>query len=271
MHRIQVARWTSDAQTALDATAAAVTESFRHMITAWPGAWALSRGGLQAVATGVDIAALNGVWAEARDPDPAAAADLLDRIAGTGLPYCLRLRPGAPAAVSGLAVARGMAKQAEIPLMRMDDAAVVETSLPPAGLTIRQLSPSEAHLHATAAAAGFGAPEEHFLTLYSPQFLALPGIRCYGAYADDQLVATGVGLRLGSFVGILTVATLPGHRNRGYGTAVTVRAVRDGLRDGAQWAWLDATPAGYPIYRKLGFQVTERWQAWTSRERRAAP
>ena len=53
-------------------------------------------------------------------------------------------------------------------------------------------------------------------------------------------------------------------RSRGYAAAVTARAVADGLSGGAEWAWLRSSPAGYPVYTRLGFKTVERWSSWVS-------
>jgi predicted GNAT family acetyltransferase len=60
------------------------------------------------------------------------------------------------------------------------------------------------------------------------------------------------------------IATPPADRRRGYGAAVTARAVTDGLAAGARWSWLQSSVAGYPVYERLGFRTVESWQSWLS-------
>lgn len=66
----------------------------------------------------------------------------------------------------------------------------------------------------------------------------------------------------GSRTGIFNVATLPAFRGRGLGTAVTARAVAEGLAAGAPCCWLQSSPEGYGAYRNLGFRTVEMWQQW---------
>ena len=96
-------------------------------------------GGAIAFTSGVGVPTLNGVWPERADPDPGAVAGLLDQVSDTGLPYCMQLRPGASRELAGLAAARMMSPEEEIPLMVLEDPAAIRrarspTALPPARL-----------------------------------------------------------------------------------------------------------------------------------------
>jgi N-acetylglutamate synthase len=246
-----------------DAAAAALAASWQRLVGAIPAGWARRQGGAIALVTGVPSPFLNGVWPERADPDPEIVADLLDRVAATGLPYCLQLRPGSSPALSALAGHRGMSRdQDEVPLMVLEDPARLGRRVD--GLVVRQLHPEEAELHVRVAAAGFEAPLEPFRQLVTPDVLGLPGVRCYVGEADGRLVTTGIGVTLGACVGIFNVATPPADRRRGYGAAVTARAVADGLAAGAAWSWLQSSLPGYPVYEQLGFRAVESWQAWVS-------
>ncbi len=214
--------------------------------------------------TGVALPTLNGVWPESSDPDPGAVVELLEEVAATGLPYCLQLRPGARPGLTGLALARGMAPEEPLPLMLLEGTGALGAVVAADGLVVRQLSPDEAGTHARAAATGFEAPEAPFLQFITPSVLALPGVRCYLGEVDGEPVTTGMGVSVGPFVGIFNIATAPVHRGRGYGAAVTARAVTDGLAAGAQWSWLQSSAPGHSLYRRLGFRDIESWGVWLS-------
>jgi predicted GNAT family acetyltransferase len=107
-------------------------------------------------------------------------------------------------------------------------------------------------------------PEELFVQLISPDMLRLPGVRCYLGEVDGRAVTTGLGVTVGDFVGVFNIATPPAHRRQGYGAAVTVRAVADGVAAGAKWSWLQSSPAGYATYARLGFQTAETWPCWVA-------
>lgn len=247
-----------------DVAAAAHAGLREHLIAGLPAGWARRDGGVIGAVTGVGVPTVNGVWPEQVNPDPAVVAALLDEVAASGLPHCLQLRPGAAERLTALAARRGMVRSAPVPLMVLDDPAALRAAQQVPGLRLRQLAPEEAPIHAGVGAAGFEAPEELFVALMTPTVLRLPGTRCYLGEADAGLVTTGLGLTIGDSVAILNIATPPEHRGRGYGAAVTARAVSDGLNDGAQWSFLQSSAAGYGVYGRLGFVTVELWDCWFS-------
>lgn len=90
---------------------------------------------------------------------------------------------------------------------------------------------------------------EHFLRLS-------PG-GCRGAEVDGRLVGTVTTVRYEpGFAWIGMVLVDPEFRGRGVGTALLEEALR--LPRDVTTVWLDATPAGYGLYRKLGFEEDSR-------------
>jgi N-acetylglutamate synthase len=242
--------------------AGALVETWEHLVSAIEGGWSHAKGGGLAAVTGVAFPSLNGVWVERGDPDVEDIADLLDQVAATGLPHCLQFGPAGAGDLANLATKRGMVRGEDAPLMVLEDSGQLDAAQAPNGLMIRELLPGEAHLHARLAAAGFEAPLEMFLQLMTPAVLAAPGVRCYLGEADGQPVTTGLGIKLGSYVAIFNIATPSEQRRRGFGAAVTARAVADGLAAGAKWSWLQSSTAGYKVYERLGFRTFETWQCW---------
>ncbi len=154
-----------------------------------------------------------------------------------------------------------MAREADIPLMVLNDGSALDRA--EAGdLAIKVLPPAQAVVHAEVAAAGFEAPLEDFRRLMTPAVMGRSGVCCYVGELDGRSVATAVSVRLGTHAGIFNVATLPANQRRGYGAAITARAVRDAFRNGAEWAWLQSSQAGYRVYERLGFRAVESWECW---------
>jgi crotonobetainyl-CoA:carnitine CoA-transferase CaiB-like acyl-CoA transferase len=90
--------------------------------------------------------------------------------------------------------------------------------------------------------------------LYEPVVAAIPGVRIYVGRLEDRPVTTAMGWTANGATGIFQVATAPVDRRRGYGGAVTSRAVLDGFAAGADLAWLQSSRSGERLYRKLGFR-----------------
>lgn len=79
---------------------------------------------------------------------------------------------------------------------------------------------------------------QHFLAYWQ-------GIAC--------AISTLLYAKLGA--GIYAVATLPSHRNRGLGRALTLHAMYAARAAGYKTSILFATPSGLPVYEKLGFET----------------
>ena len=246
-----------------DEIARSNVRAWELLIGAVPGAWARREGGALGVVSGVELGGFNGVWGEAQDVDPAAVARLLDTVRESGMPHCLQLRPGWPPEVDEIARERGLVRVAGEPLMVLEDDRRLAASREVDGLSIRQLSPEEGALHAHVAAGSHVVRAEvPYRKVVSPEVLRTPGLRCYLGEVRGLAVTTALSVTIDDCVGIFSVATLPDHRRRGYGAAVTARAARDGFDAGARWAWLSASDAGYTVYRNMGFVTLERLDFW---------
>jgi len=71
---------------------------------------------------------------------------------------------------------------------------------------------------------------------------------------NGRAVATSRLFCAGGVAGIWHVSTLPEVRGKGYGTAMTLAVAQAGSQRGYRFSVLYATPAGYGVYRRLGFQ-----------------
>lgn len=224
------------------------------------GARVESRAGhLLLVCPQIRMSQFNGVWA---DEDRGAAAGLPDAIAeveGAGLPFGLQTRnrqhPETEREAERLGLVRvdreaGMAATA-------DD--LRERELPATDAEIVRVgSPRRREVQAVAEA-GFEVPRGALAPFFGEEAVAMPGLSLYLAFLDDVAVATASGFVQGEAVGIFSVATPPEHRRRGYGAAVTRRAVEDGFALGAELAWLQASSSGKSVYDRLGFREVESY------------
>ena len=92
----------------------------------------------------------------------------------------------------------------------------------------------------------------------------------HAARADGHVVATAATLPYGAFAWISMVLVRGEHRSRGLGTRLLKRCVET-LIERKQVPVLDATPAGKPLYRSMGFQETWSYQRLAASTVRVSP
>jgi ribosomal protein S18 acetylase RimI-like enzyme len=248
--------------TEADRAARGVIGAFRLLARNLPGMRAEPAGpGLLSLVSGAPIPTLNCLFTEDAQPDLAevdrAAADL----AGLGLPWSVQLRgePGADA--ERLADEYGLTARSTTPLMAY--VPVPGEPAPPARASaaarVDVAGLADQSQYAAALAAGFEAPPAVMAPFSAPEAFAIPGGVPYLAREDGQVVAVGFGVFAAGTAGVFNIATVPAYRGRGYGRAISSRIVADGVERGADLAYLQATPDGYPLYESMGFKTVETW------------
>lgn len=78
--------------------------------------------------------------------------------------------------------------------------------------------------------------------------------RFYLAFSDGRAVASSMLQLYGGNAVINMVATLPEYRGRGIGTAMTLTPLLEAREMGCTIGVLQASAAGEPVYRKIGFK-----------------
>jgi len=84
---------------------------------------------------------------------------------------------------------------------------------------------------------------------------AQPIFEHFLARRQGEPCAISTLLRAGRGAGIYHVTTLPAYRGRGFGKALTLAAMQSAQSAGYSTAILFATPSGYPLYQRLGFET----------------
>jgi ribosomal protein S18 acetylase RimI-like enzyme len=236
-----------------------------------PGMRVLDDDALVLVDSGLPCDTFN-VICRARLTDGAAAARVGDAVAyfaTVGRPFSWWVGPadrpangglGALLEAAGLVRAEGeVAMAADLGTLRPGEPA-------PRGLTVRRVRTREELADfARVNAANWTPPDVDVLVFYdraAPALLADDSpLRFYVGYADGRPVATAELAEGGGVVGLHNIATLEAHRRRGFGSALTLRALLDGLARGHRTAVLQAAPDGVGVYTRVGFrpfgEVTE--------------
>jgi len=141
--------------------------------------------------------------------------------------------------------------------MAADLMALNEDLSTPAGLTIMPVA-DQATLqqwsHVTRI--GFGIPEHcerRLFDLFAGLGFEMP-VRSYLAVVNGQPVGTSQLFLSAGVAGIYQVTCLPAARQKGIGAAITLAPLLEARRMGYRISILQASPLGYNVYRRLGFQ-----------------
>jgi ribosomal protein S18 acetylase RimI-like enzyme len=236
-----------------------VINAFRSLYTALAGASVQGRQSAHLlVCPSVPIPLFNAIWAMEEHPD-GAVGDLTSAMADVerqGIRFGVLVRQNRAPALEAKASRLGLTAVERLPAMVV---APNELNDPGHGdLEIVQIRDRDSLDAAIAvAAAGFEAPATLMQPLYQPAVANLSGLAFYLALVDGEPVSTATGWLGDGGVGIFNVATPPKWRGRGFGAAVTAHAVQDGFAAGAALAWLQSSPLGEPVYRRLGFRQVD--------------
>jgi GNAT superfamily N-acetyltransferase len=247
-----------------DPLARSLEAQFRELSGIRPVGWSEFRPGLFAGVTTAPVHALNGVIVfDATRADPDYLREAMDRVAAEGYPHALTVRGAAAPRIGELAARLGLAAVDDIPVMTLEHPGDLAIDLPP-GLSIRRLEREHAHEHFELTEEIFAMPEGSMAVMCPEDAFALAWVNAYIGEVDGEVVCTAMSYMTQGVVWIYDVATLDQHRGRGYGGAITARAISQAAAGGAQMAALQTSEDGFPVYRRLGFEVVESWTRWTS-------
>lgn len=137
----------------------------------------------------------------------------------------------------------------------------------PAGLAIRRVATlGELRDWGIPWAAAFRVPRAAFRLLQPVLPVDDPArgaqVRFFVGYKGTRPVACASIVVTEGIAGIYSVGTTPSARGRGFGAAITARAVEEGRLMGATSAYLVSTKMGYPVYQRLGFVPVCDYQSW---------
>lgn len=218
------------------------------------------RDGVRAVVSGIPVAWLNIIFVT-RPPRDAATAlqravELMD---ARGVPFVVRIREGLDAASEGAAVDLGLRPGDRVPGMILDDVRSVPNDGAPEGIEVRRVTKANLDDFLLVNQAGFGIPEDVVRQMITPALFDVLDVEAYVGYAGDEPVASSALVVTHRVAGIYNVATMPEHRRRGLGAALTLHAVRRGREEGCVMASLQASSMGRPVYERIGFRVAAEY------------
>jgi GNAT superfamily N-acetyltransferase len=215
--------------------------------------------------TGVPVADLNAVASTAREPDVEEVQRLAAAQDWTGTPWSIVVRGTPSSALATAARRHGLDEVHPVDFQLIELSPPPETPPPPAGVALRTVDGSEVGRYTELLGAGFGAPAAVFAPVTTAALLDSPGVTTHVAEIGGEPCGTAKTVVVGGCAVLLNVATLPAHRGRGVGRAVTVAALRHAAGAGARVACLHPSADGAALYASLGAVTAERWTYLRSR------
>jgi GNAT superfamily N-acetyltransferase len=211
------------------------------------------------VASGIDAAFFNGVFASGAVSDPdRVVRDATEFMSAQQVPWLLWVREGVDEELLDAGRRAGLGEAGGPPGMAL--ASIASAPDRPRGLDIEVVT-GRTDLDACRdlMARGFEMPVEFARRFLSEHTIADPGFVVVMGSVEGQPVSVALVSVTGSTAGIYNVATPAEHRRRGFGAAVTWAAIEEGAKLGCEHAVLQASELGAPVYREMGFVDVGRY------------
>lgn len=151
-------------------------------------------------------------------------------------------------------LAKGFQPVGEMPAMALDLERMTPAATPAniRVVRVRDQAMLDAWIRITSDGSDFPPPVARALIERDQSTLSPELWRYLGLLDGEPVAASSIGLTDG-VAGLYAVATLPEYRRQGLGTAVTQVPLQEAQKLGFKVAVLQATQAGYPVYKRLGF------------------
>ena len=169
------------------------------------------------------------------------------------LPFSIWCRTGLDPEIDGAVLGAGLSIGAGPPLMVLDD--VDRVPAPPEGVAITEVGPGDVADTITASAIGNTMPPHLAEVFANEDLVEEPDVAIVLARIDGAAVATAMTVLTGPAIGIYAVSTVPEHRGKGLGAAVTWAAVAAGRERGGTWSVLQSSDMGKGVYERMGYRV----------------
>lgn len=245
-----------------------LARTLRHLAEHAPGATVDDSGGVLLVSSSPTWPGPYHNGAFRLDPSvaPATVLERAEAFFASRCPgYCVWIAAHADDELEQAALARGYAAVSDEETPRMALEHRIGLGTPGDGITLHEVD--DERLRAEFVEVTVAAYAESFLPadaveahLGALEALRADGVRSVVARQGEAPVAAALILASDGVAGVQLVGTVPGARQRGLGELVTRWAVDAGFDSGAAAVVLEASAAGAPIYRRLGFSEISQYR-----------
>jgi ribosomal protein S18 acetylase RimI-like enzyme len=203
--------------------------------------------------SGIPTRDFNVVFIKRKSSKPAKLCEKWERyFAERELPFRVTITPGLEDSYALTLVDRGYKKMESVPVMSLFN--IPHTFGERTDLVIKAVKDlTELGHFQEAGEKGFSLPEGSGPFVITEQVLNLPDCDLFIGYCDGRPACTSMLIKTGPVAGIYWVSTIAEYRNHGFGQAITEHAVVSGKNMGCDFACLQASKMGKPVYEKIGF------------------
>lgn len=243
-----------------------ITDGLNGMLGAAPDYYAVTSRGASLVLCGEPVADLNYISLSAAD------ASSLEQARGhiheadrRGQPFILAVAESVADEGARLCEAEGLVHATSWPLMvcsKRDNAATSKATVEVSVVADTGALDAMAAVLADAYSMPLAAIQRVMpLSLYDS-----PGIASYIAAHDGGVESSVTITRHGKVRGVWAMGTTAGAQGKGIGKALLIEAMNREWDAGAEAFFLGATPAGFPLYQKLGYETVSTAGVWVRGE-----
>jgi ribosomal protein S18 acetylase RimI-like enzyme len=244
-----------------------LTAADRNMALAWQGLLAsapkpgrVEDDGVLLLSSGLPVGLFNPAFVSAAPTEPGAmVARIVDHYGSLGSVFALYFRDEVAPGLGAACTEAGLVEHWQPPLMVLDPIPDAPPSSP-AEVRVSRLDAGNLDGYTHAMCVGFGMPRQIGDLLFGPNLLALDGFLGFVGSVDGEPVATSAMYVSDGVSGVYNVATVPEHRGRGYGEALTWAAAMAGAEAGASCSILQASEQGEPVYTRMGYATPARYR-----------
>ena len=243
--------------------------NFESTVRLWgglPSSDMEEKNGILVVSTGVAIPDQNyaiGILPEAPAASPAAARSFFRK---KGMPFTWWVPPGDDNIKESERIAGdGLPRRCAPPAMFYSLADLPERRDPPSGITVKHVTESgEASLWALCSLEGFGSGAEHgeAFTRFTSSMLNAPEksfFRLTAVFSGNTAAGTAMLSIAGDTAGLYYFSVVRSFRGKGLGKVLLESVLDEAKGAGCSAVTLQASPMGFPMYRKFGFRECGRF------------
>ncbi len=223
---------------------------------------AAARPGLLMALSNEPVADLNMLVVGA-GADPAHFRGMVDSCLDRQLPFLAMFFPEADPALEGVAAERGLVYAVDFPFMVREDAPL-EPSGNPEVEVARASGAEDADASADVMVSAYSMPKDSALRTMPASLSDSPGVEVFLARVQGEPVGSVTLTYHGDTCGIWAMGTNASRQRGGIGLRLLSTAMAHARDNGIRRFFLGATPAGYRLYEKLGFETVCTTRVWVS-------